>query len=96
MAPGVSSPVFFLAALFLLATLMLLSLMMRSERRFPRVRTSLLTATAGLAIVALSAGLGGCGGYSSGAPANRGTATINVVAQSGNISHATVVSVTVQ
>jgi len=82
--------------IYFFATLSLLSLLVRHRRKFPRLRAFLLTATTMLAIVALSAGLGGCGGYSSGAAANRGTASINVTAQSGNISHATTVSVTVQ
>lgn len=81
--------------IYFFATLSLLSLLVRHRRKFPRLRASFLTATTVLAIVALSAGLGGCGAYNS-TPANRGTATINVVAQSGNISHTTTVSVTVQ
>jgi uncharacterized protein (TIGR03118 family) len=81
--------------IYFFATLALLSVLVRQRRKFPRLRTFLLTATAAMAIVALSAGLGGCGAYSS-AAANRGTASINVTAQSGNISHATTVSVTVQ
>lgn len=79
------------------ACLSLLSLLVRHRRKFPRLRAFMLTATAVLAIMALSAGLGGCGGYkSSGAGANRGTASISVTAQSGNISHTTTLSVTVQ
>jgi uncharacterized protein (TIGR03118 family) len=82
--------------IYFFATLSLLSLLVRHRRKFPRLRTFLLTTTTVLAIVALSAGLGGCGAYNSGVAANRGTASINVTAQSGNISHATIVSVTVQ
>jgi uncharacterized protein (TIGR03118 family) len=82
--------------IYFFATLSLLSLLVRHRRKFPRLRTFLLTATTVMAIVGLSTGLGGCGGYSSGTAANRGTASINVTAQSGNISHATIVSVTVQ
>jgi uncharacterized protein (TIGR03118 family) len=59
-------------------------------------RASLLTATAVLAIVALGLAIGGCGGYGSGTQPNRGTASISVTAQSGNISHMTTVNVTVQ
>ena len=83
-------PIYFFAALSLM------SLLVRHRRKFPRLRAFLLTTTAMLAIVALSAGLGGCGAYSSSAAANRGVASINVIAQSGNIFHTTTVNVTVQ
>jgi len=72
------------------------SLVMRCDGKRRNTRTSLLTATAVLSLVALSLGLGGCGGYGSSTQPNRGTATINVTAQSGTISHTTTVSVTVQ
>lgn len=81
---------------FVLATLAMLSLVVWQSRKFPRLRASMLTAGGVLAVLALSAGLGGCGGYNNTAQANRGTATINVTAQSGALSHATTVSVTVQ
>jgi len=59
-------------------------------------RTSLLTATAAVAIIALGLTIGGCGGYGSTMPTNRGTASILVTAQSGSIAHTTTVSVTVE
>jgi uncharacterized protein (TIGR03118 family) len=59
-------------------------------------RTSLLTATAAVAIIALVLTIGGCGGYGSTMPASRGTASVLVTAQSGGIAHTTTVSVTVE
>ncbi len=59
-------------------------------------RASLLPAAAALAIVALGLAIGGCGGYGSSPQPNRGTASLSVTAQSGTISHATTVSVTVK
>jgi uncharacterized protein (TIGR03118 family) len=80
----------------LLAILALFGLMIWRGGKLRNPPTSLLTATAVLAILALSVTLGGCGGYSSNAQPNRGTATIMVTAQSGVISHTATVSVTVQ
>ena len=60
------------------------------------LRTSVLTATATGAIIALALVMGGCSGYGSGAQPNRGTASIIVTAQSGAISHSTTIKVTVQ
>jgi hypothetical protein len=44
----------------------------------------------------LGLAISGCGGNAGSSQVNRGIATINVVAQSGAISHTTTVSVTVQ
>jgi uncharacterized protein (TIGR03118 family) len=78
-----------------LAAMGLLSLAMRCARSLPYPRRSQF-ALAITAIVMLGLAIGGCGGYGSSSQVNRGTATINVVAQSGAISHTTTVSVTVQ
>jgi hypothetical protein len=40
--------------------------------------------------------MGGCGGYGGSTQPNRGTASIQVTAQSGSIAHTTTVTVTVQ
>jgi uncharacterized protein (TIGR03118 family) len=96
MVRGPMGPASFFTRVFFLATLALLGFAILQGRKFPRLRASMLTATTVLAIVAISTGLGGCGGAGGSVPANRGTATINVIAQSGNISHTTTVSVTVQ
>jgi len=80
----------------LIVALSLFSLVIWSGGRIRTARASLLTATAVLAIVALGLAIGGCGGYGSSTQANRGTASISVTAQSGNISHMTTVNVTVQ
>jgi hypothetical protein len=80
----------------LLSFLVLLSFVIWQSRKTTGFRTSLLTATAVLAIVTLSIGFAGCGGIHNGTQTNGGTATINVVAQSGDVSQATTVSVTVQ
>jgi hypothetical protein len=78
-----------------LAAMVLLSLAMWRTRSLPYPRRSQF-AVAVTAMVMLGLAIGGCGGYASSSQANRGTATINVVAQSGAISHTTTVSVTVQ
>jgi hypothetical protein len=80
----------------LLVALALLSLVTWPSRKFRTARASLLTVAAVAAIVALGLTIGGCGGYGSGTQSNRGTASITVTAQSGAISHATTVQVTVQ
>jgi uncharacterized protein (TIGR03118 family) len=80
----------------LLIALGLLSFALPRGRKVRNARGSLLTATASLAIIALSVALGGCGGYSSGTQTNRGTASIVITARSGAISHSATVSVTVQ
>ena len=80
----------------LLLALALFSLALQRGGKLRTVRPSLLTATAAAAIVALGLAIGGCGGYGSSSQANRGTASVKVTAQSGTISHATTVTVTVQ
>jgi uncharacterized protein (TIGR03118 family) len=80
----------------LLGALALLSLVTWPSRKFRTARASLLTVAAVAAIVALGLTIGGCGGYGSSSQSNRGTASITVTAQSGAISHATTVQVTVQ
>lgn len=74
--------------------LTLLSLAVWPGRKLRIARASLLTAGA-VAVVALGMSIAGCGGYGS-TPSNRGTAAITVTAQSGAISHATTVQVTVE
>jgi len=66
------------------------------DRKLQSSRPSLLTATALLALVGVSLATAGCGGYGSNMQPNRGTASVQVVAQSGTISHSTVLTVTVQ
>jgi uncharacterized protein (TIGR03118 family) len=80
----------------LLIALALLNLVMRCGGNFRTDRARLLTATAGAAIVALGLVMSGCGGSGSSAQSNRGTASIMVAAQSGTLSHTTIVRVTVQ
>jgi uncharacterized protein (TIGR03118 family) len=80
----------------LLIALALLNLVMRCGGNFRTDRARLLTATAGAAIVALGLVMSGCGGSGSGAQSNRGSASIMVAAQSGTLSHTTIVRVTVQ
>jgi uncharacterized protein (TIGR03118 family) len=80
----------------LLSTLALFGLLIWRGGNLRNASAPLLTATAVLAIVALSVTLGGCGGYGSNTQPNRGTASIMVIAQSGAISHTTTVKVTVQ
>jgi uncharacterized protein (TIGR03118 family) len=80
----------------LLAALALFSLLLWRSGNLRITRASLLTATAMLALVALSLTLGGCGGYGSSMQPNRGTASVMVMAQSGTISHTTTVRVTVE
>ena len=74
----------------------LCSLAMSSSGKVRTLWPSLSTATAAMAIVATGLAIAGCGGYSSSTPANRGTATVMISAQSGAISHTTSVNVTVQ
>ena len=73
----------------------LLSLAMWRRRSVPCLRGPQL-AVAIIAILMLGLAISGCGGNAGSSQVNRGTATINVVAQSGAISHTTTVSVTVQ
>lgn len=80
----------------LIAALSVLGLAIWHRGKIWTARASLLTATAVLTIVALGLAIGGCGGYGSSTPPNRGTASIMVTAQSGTISHTTTVMVTVQ
>jgi hypothetical protein len=79
-----------------LAVLALFSLLLWRSGNLRNAHASLLAATEVLAFVALTATLGGCGGYRNNTQPNRGTASIMVTAQSGAISHATTVKVTVQ
>lgn len=80
----------------LIAALVLISIAMWRVKGVRILRTSVLTATAVGAIVALGLGMGGCGGYGGATQANRGTASIIVTAQSGTISHSATIKVTVQ
>jgi hypothetical protein len=80
----------------LLIALALLNLVMRCGGNFRTDRARLLTATAGAAIVALGLVMSGCGESGSSAQSNQGTASITVSAQSGTLSHTTIVRVTVQ
>src|SRR5437899_10321309 len=75
---------------------LLFALLLWHGASLPSGSASLLTATAVLAIAALSVTLAGCGGYGSTTNANRGTASVMVTAQSGAISHTSTVMVTVQ
>jgi hypothetical protein len=76
--------------------LALFSFVMWRARNVRIAPASLMTTPAVAAIIALGLVMGGCGGYGSNAQPNRGTASIMVTAQSGAISHATTVKVTVQ
>ena len=80
----------------ILIALALFGFTTRTAGKFRTARFPLVTATAAAAIVALGLAIAGCGGYGSGAQANRGTASIIVIAQSGNISRMTTIRVTVQ
>jgi len=80
----------------LLLALALLSFAMWRARNVRIAPASLRTATAVAVIIALGLVMGGCGGYGSSTQPNRGTASIMVTAQSGAISHTTIVQVTVQ
>jgi hypothetical protein len=64
--------------------------------RLKRPAALLLPSAAVLTSFALSFTLGGCGGYSGATPSTRGTASIIVTAQAGDVSHTTTVQVTVQ
>jgi hypothetical protein len=80
----------------LLIVLVLFSLVLWRDAKLRSARPSLLTATAAGAFVALGLAIAGCGGYGSNTQPNRGTVSIRVTSQSGNISHMTTVNVTVQ
>lgn len=83
----------------LLAALTLFSLLNWRGSRLPIGRKPLLGATGVLVVCALPLGLGGCGGYSSNSgrgQTNRGVVSVMVTAQSGSVSHAATVTVTVQ
>jgi uncharacterized protein (TIGR03118 family) len=87
---GLAGPGAFLAALAFLSLVLWRS-------KYLRNAGSLRLATSAAAVmVMLGLAIGGCGGYSSSAQPNRGTASIVVTAQSGSISHTTTVRVTVQ
>ena len=79
----------------LLIAIALFSLAMLRSGKLPSIRPSPLAASAAV-IFALCLVIGGCGGYSNGSQANKGTATIMVTAHSGAVAHSTTVSVTVQ
>ena len=79
-----------------LVALALFSFVLRRDGKLRTARASLLTATATAVIIALGLAIGGCGGYGGNTQSNRGTASISVTAQSGNISHMTTVNVTMQ
>jgi uncharacterized protein (TIGR03118 family) len=79
----------------ILAAMALLSLAMWRTRSLPYPRRPQLAVVI-TAMVMLGLAISGCGGYASSSQVNRGTATINVVAQSGAISHTATVNVTVQ
>lgn len=81
--------------LTVLAAMALLSLAKWRGRSLPCVRRPQFAVVVAATVI-LGLAVGGCGGSASSSQANRGTATINVVAQSGAISHTTTVSVTVQ
>ena len=87
---GLAGPGAFLAALAFL------SLVLWKGEYLRDARSSRLATSAAAVIVLLGLAIGGCGGYSSSAQPNRGTASITVTAQSGTISHTTTVRVTVQ
>ena len=76
--------------------LVLLGLMILGIGKFSNGRISPLAAAAAFCIVAVTIGLGGCGGYGNTSKPNRGTAAIVVTAHSKAISHATTIRVTVQ
>lgn len=80
---------------FLLIAIACFGLAMLRAGKLPSLRLSPLAASAA-AILTLCLVIGGCGGYSNNAQANKGTATIMVTAQSGAVAHTTTVSVTVQ
>ena len=79
----------------LLFAISLFGLAMWRVRTLPSARLSPAAAMAAL-VFTLALTIGGCGGYGNSTPATRRTATINVTAQSGTISHSTTVTVTVQ
>lgn len=81
---------------YLLGVLALFSPLLVHLRRRPSAKVLALSTTAAVAIVALLLVLGGCGGSGSSVAPNPNTASILVTAQSGAISHTTIVRVTVQ
>jgi hypothetical protein len=87
---GLASPAAFLSALAFL------SLVFWKGEYWRNARSSRLATSAAAVIVMLGLMIGGCGGYSSSAQRNRGTASILVTAQSGTISHTTTVRVAIQ
>ena len=91
LVPAVIGP----CALFVVLSLLILAMSSGGKLRIAR-SFALPTATASLAIVALVLAMGGCGGYGGSTQPNRGTASIQVTAQSGSIAHTTTVTVTVQ
>jgi len=89
-------PIVLLGPYPLLLFLALFISLIWNGRKLQSSRPSLLSVTALLALVVVSLAAGGCGGYGSNMQPNRGTASVQVVAQSGTISHSTVLTVTVQ
>jgi hypothetical protein len=81
--------------LTVLAAMALLSLALWRCRSLPYLSRAQFAVVV-TAVFMLGLAISGCGGNASSSQGNRGTATINVVAQSGAISHTTTVSVTVQ
>lgn len=79
----------------LLVAIALLSFVTRRTQSLPYARPARLAAVAA-AIAMLGLAISGCGGYANSSQVNRGTATINVMAQSGTLSHTTTVSLTVR
>lgn len=79
----------------LLFAIALFGYVMWRVRTVPSVRLSPVPAMAAL-IFTLAVAIGGCGGYGNSTPATHRTATINLTAQSGTISHSTTITVTVQ
>jgi uncharacterized protein (TIGR03118 family) len=81
----------------LIAGMGLVGILVLFRKKMNTPQVAFLRAAAGaLAVVTLALTLASCGGYTTNGQSNRGTATIVVTAQSGAISHATSVSVTVQ
>jgi uncharacterized protein (TIGR03118 family) len=87
--PSLGGPCAFLVALALFSFAM-------CRARNVRVARASLRAAMAAGIIAVGLAVVGCGGYGSNTQPNRGTASILVTAQSGAISHTTIVKVTVQ
>jgi uncharacterized protein (TIGR03118 family) len=79
----------------LIVSLALLGFAIGRAQNLPSVCLSSFAASTAVILI-LGLVIGGCGGYSNNSQANKGTVTIMVTAQSGTVSHATTVNVTVQ